>query len=156
MSKKNVKTSFLVLSAFSNSITKLAKASHQTWPNVTIGGYTSMASQMVDLIGNGRLVFSPFVKQEERLGFESYALNNIYLQIQEYLDYMETGENATDLDGVYEQIVAVEMLSKNRSIEPYDGPDVKSEYLVLWQSVSNILCPLLPCSCMPTSHLLSG
>lgn len=109
-----------------------------------------MANQSVQLIGNGRIIFAPYVKVEDRLGFESYVSDNIYAQIQEYMDYMETGENATEVEGLYKQILALDMETKGRSIEPYEGPDVKSEYLVLWQSVGHspppytTFCPRLP------------
>lgn len=141
VSRKHVETSFLVLAAFSNSISKFVKVSHQTWPNITIDDYTSMATQMVQLVGNGRLVFAPFVKQEDRLGFESFVHDNIYPQIQEYLDFTGTVGNATDIEGVHEQILAVDMETKGRSVEPYEGSGVKSEYLVLWQSVRGSHCP---------------
>lgn len=130
-----METSFQVLASFSNSITSHAKVSHQNWPNVTIGDFTSMAIQSVQLVGSGKIVFAPLVRMEDRLGFEGYVDESIYPQIQEYLDYVGAGENATEVEGLYKQIVAVNMETKGRSVAPYEGPDVKSEYLVLWQSV---------------------
>lgn len=138
VSKENVETSFLVIEAFANSITATAKATGQTWPNVTIGDYTSQAMRMANLAGEGRVIFTPFVKYEDRLGFEEYARSVVYSQIQENLDYRGIDVNATDLEGVHQQIVKYDVPTATFTTEPYEGPDVQDDYLLNWQIVSNL------------------
>lgn len=140
VSGQNVETSFLAVEAFSNSITSYVKGSGQIWPNVTIGEYTSKATRTARLAGNGRIMFCPFVKQQDRLGFEAYVQENLYSQVQENLDFLGTNANATEVEGLYEQILQVDLATGIRTPEPYEGPDVQSEYLIYWQSVRHSLC----------------
>lgn len=137
ISQQNLETSFLAIEAFSNSITTTVKASGQIWPNVTIQDYSSQATRMATLAGEGKIIFMPFVKFEDRLGFEEYARGVVHAQIQDNLDFRGIKINASELVGIHDQIVQYHFFNKTFTIEPYEGPDVQAEYMLNWQNVSN-------------------
>lgn len=91
---------------------------------------------MARLAGDGKVILTPIVKHEERLGFEEYARKHVHAQVQENLDFRGIKLNATDFEGIHDGIVRYNVPNKSWSPEPYEGDDVPSEYVVNWQNVS--------------------
>jgi len=129
VAREHVNSSFGSIESFAHSISSFAKASGQTWPNVTIPDYTSRAIRLAQLAADSRLVtFSPFVEEFQRKGFEDYARSIIHHQIQEDLDYLNLNATATELEGIPDQISYFNLSAKAKFIEKSSGP-----FLVNWQ-----------------------
>eukprot|EP00934_Nitzschia_sp_Nitz4_P004431 Nitzschia sp. Nitz4//scaffold146_size56529//56057//56317//NITZ4_006583-RA/size56529-processed-gene-0.39-mRNA-1//1//CDS//3329536656//4421//frame0 len=87
----------------------------------------------MEAAGEGLLMLAPFVSFDQRLGYEEYARGERLDQLQEVFDYTGTGQNATELD-LFDVIAYSDTTTFEQSIEPYEGEDVQSEYLCVWQA----------------------
>jgi len=129
---EHVENSFGSIEAFANSITSAAKDAGEVFPNVTVPDYTSKAIRVAELAANSRLVtYAPLVSAQERVGFEEYARNNIYQQIQEDLDYLNIDSvTAEEVPTIPKVISYFNLTAKSKFQEPEAAP---GPFLVNWQ-----------------------
>eukprot|EP00934_Nitzschia_sp_Nitz4_P002415 Nitzschia sp. Nitz4//scaffold346_size17405//10631//14100//NITZ4_008831-RA/size17405-augustus-gene-0.10-mRNA-1//1//CDS//3329548653//2410//frame0 len=136
VSTENVEASFLAIETFAASIAAHAKGTGMMWPNVTVEDFASLSTLTMEAAGNGLLQFCPYVSFDDRLGFEEYVRQNMLKQLEESQDFLGTTANLTDVSDV------IRYTSEDFQfvVEPYEGSDIQSEYLVVWQS--SILIPM--------------